>query len=83
MRPGLVGAARLRFALGARAGVGLPPLPLGLPLPAAVLRSAVQPSRLVRPPLSCPTAPVRFGIYSVFELNLFTFVDYDSKIERL
>lgn len=74
LRPGLVGAARLRFALGARAGVGLPPLPLGLPLPAAVLRSAVQPSRLVRPPLSCPTAPVRFGIYSVFVFNLFTFV---------
>lgn len=54
LRPGLVGAARLRFALGARAGVGPQPLPLGLPLPAAALRSAVQPSRLVRPPLSCP-----------------------------
>lgn len=74
LRPGLVGAARLRFALGARAGAGLPPLPLGLPLPAAVLRSAVQPSRLVRPPLSYPTAPVRFGIYSVFVFNPFTFV---------
>lgn len=53
--PALVGAARLRFARGACAGVGLPPLPLGLPLPAAVLRTAVHPGRVVRPPRANPT----------------------------
>lgn len=63
LRPGLVGAARLRFALGAREGVGPQPLPLGLPLPAAVLCSAVQLSRLVRPPLTCPNVKCPRGIW--------------------
>lgn len=47
---------RLRFARGARerGGAAAPP-PSGFPLPAAVLRTALQPGRVVRPPRANPT----------------------------